>query len=179
MKMHCYGQDANGNWKPLLVDAQGGIGGGSSLVPTSWRYAAGSGGIADTADVVLVAAAGANKSNYLKAMQIINTDATVGTECVVKDGSTVIWRGFSPASIAAVTQPSMVSIEFPIPLASSPNTALNFAAITNSAQLYVNAQGYQDATLISLQALASEGEEIFDDDGNYLTSDTGAQLYVS
>lgn len=174
MKMHCYGQDTNGNWKPLLVDAQGSIGGGSSLVPTSWSYAAGSGGIADTSDVTLVAAAGANKSNYLKAMQIINKDASVGTEVVVKDGSTVIWRGFAPA--AMITSNNIV---FEIPLSSSPNTALKAAAITTSAELYINAQGYQDATLISLQAISSQGEEIFDDDGNYLTSDTGAQLYVS
>lgn len=174
MKAYCYGQDANGRWVPLLVDAQGSIGGGSSLVPTSWKYAAGSGGIADTSDVTLVAAAGANKSNYLKSVQFINKDASVGTEVVIKDGSTVIWRGFAPAAMITSN-----NVSFDVPLSSSPNTALKAAAITNSAELYINAQGYQDATLISLQALSSEGEELFDDDGNYLTSDTGAQLYVS
>src|SRR6185436_1265106 len=67
-----------------------------------WKYAAASGGITDTADVVLHAAAGASLYNALQSIQFINTDLTVGTEVVVKDGSTVIWRGFVPASIAAV-----------------------------------------------------------------------------
>lgn len=176
MKMHCYGQSADGQWVPLLVDDQGSS---ASPIPQGWSYAAASGGIVDTSDVTLVAAAGAGQCNYLKAMQIINTDASVGTECVVKDGSTVIWRGFAPASIALVTQPSMVSIEFPIALVSTPNTALKFAAITTSAQLYVNAQGYQDASLAQVRANVSISEEIFDDDGILMTAPDGSTLYLN
>lgn len=114
--------------------------------PANWQYAAASGGITDTSDVTLVAAPGAGRRNYLCAIQIINTDATVGTEVVVKDGSTVLWRGFSPASIAAVTQPTMVSIVFPVAIRQPTlNTALTAAAITTSSQTYISAQGYSGA----------------------------------
>lgn len=119
---------------------------GYASAPAAWQYAAGSGGIADTADVTLAAAPAAGVRNYLVALQIINTDASVGTEVVIKDGATVLWRGFAPASIALVTQPSMVSIVFPQPLKQPTTaTALTAAAITTSAQLYVNAQGFAAA----------------------------------
>lgn len=114
---------------------------GPLVTSLDWKYAALTGGITDTSDVVLSAAAGAGLYNVLQSMQIINTDATVGTEVVVKDGSTVIWRGFAPASIALVTQPSMVEISFSPPLAGSANTAMNAACITTSSQTYINAQG--------------------------------------
>lgn len=106
-----------------------------------WKYAAASGGIVDTADVVLVAAAGANLFNTLQSMQITNNDATVGTEVVIKDGSTIIWRMFFAPYTAAVAQPQPTNIAFSPPLKSSANTALNAACITTSSQTYINAQG--------------------------------------
>lgn len=108
-----------------------------------WTYAAASGGIVDTSDNVLKAAGAAGIRNYLTWIDLINTDTTVGTEVVVKDGSTVIWRTFIPASIAAVTQPMPVSFNFPTPLRGTAATALNVACITTSSQTYVNAGGYQ------------------------------------
>lgn len=114
-----------------------------TLPESGWQYAAASGGIVDTADVTLTAAPGADRRNYLCALQIINTDATVPTEVVVKDGSTVLWRGFAPHTVAAVTQVSMQSFEFPVAIRQPTlNTALTVACITNSSQTYVNAQGY-------------------------------------
>ena len=110
---------------------------------TNWQYAAASGGIVDTADNVLKAAGAAGIKNYLTHIDIINTDATVGTEVVVKSAATVIWRTFIPASLAAVTQPVPVSFNFPTPLQSAAAEALNVAAITTSGQVYVNATGYQ------------------------------------
>lgn len=115
------------------------------LPGTAWTYAAASGGITDTAAVALVAAQAAGIRNYCTNLQIINTDATVATEVVLTDGvgGTVLWRGFAPATIAAVSQPSMVNITFwPSPIRSSAATALCAVAITNSSQTYVNAQGY-------------------------------------
>lgn len=106
-----------------------------------WKYAALTGGITDTVDVVLHAAAGANLFNTLDALQFVNAAASVNTEIVVKDGSTVIWRGYAPASIALVTQLQMVTVTFDPPLQSSANTALNFACITTASKTYVNAQG--------------------------------------
>jgi hypothetical protein len=108
-----------------------------------WSYVAGSGGIADTSDVTLAAAPTAGMRNYLCALQFINTDATVGTEIVVKDGATVLWRGYAQHSVAAVTQPGMVSVVFPVAIRQpSTATALTAACITTSSQTYINAQGY-------------------------------------
>jgi len=86
-------------------------------------------------------AANADRRHIVKALQMINTDATVATEVVIKDGSTVIWRGFAPATIAAVTQPSMVQVTFDPPLLGTRNTAMNAACITTSSQTYINVQG--------------------------------------
>lgn len=114
------------------------------LPGTAWRYAAASGGITDTGAVTLVAAGAAGVRNYCTGIQFINTDATIGTELAITDGvgGTVLWRGFAPASIAAVTQPSMVSIVFTPPIVGTAATILAAVCITNSSQTYVNAQGY-------------------------------------
>lgn len=104
-----------------------------------WTYAGASGGIINTADVVLKAAAGASIRNYLTAISITNASANVATEFVVKDGATIIWRGF----VGAQTLPnSVVGLTFPTPLRSTANTALNVACITTLGAVYVNAQGY-------------------------------------
>lgn len=109
---------------------------------SDWRYPALAGGITDTSDVVLKAAAGPGFINTLGSLQIVNAAAGVNTEVVIKDGSTVIWRGYAPASIALVTQLQMVPITFDPPLYGSTNTALNFACITTASKTYVNAQGW-------------------------------------
>jgi hypothetical protein len=93
--------------------------------------------VVDTTDRVLKAALASNR-NYLTSIQIQNTHATVGTEVVIKDGSTVIWRGYAQANMQ-----DMLEINFSTPLKTSVNVALNFAAITTGANIYVNAQGYQ------------------------------------
>jgi hypothetical protein len=103
----------------------------------SWQYAGPSGGITDTADDVIVAAAGAGVRNYLSSLQIYNA-STTATEVVIKDGSTVIWRMEFDADGGAAG----ISINFANPLRSSTNTALNVACITTGTKVYVNAQGY-------------------------------------
>lgn len=120
----------------------------SFTLPAScaWQYAAATGGITDTSDVTIAAAPGADRRNYLCAIQFLNTDATVGTELVVKSGSTVLWRGYAQHSVAAVSQPGMVSVVFPVAIRQPDlNTALTVAAITTSGQTYVNAQGWTGA----------------------------------
>lgn len=111
---------------------------------TPWSYAAASGGIVNTTEVAIKGAPAGALVNYITSLQLINTDATVGTEVVLTDGSggTVIWRGFAPASIAAVTQPIMADIHFVPPLFCTAATALYVKCITDSSQTYVNAQGY-------------------------------------
>lgn len=105
---------------------------------TSWKYVAATGGITNTSDVVLKTAAGAGKKNYLSSLQAVNADPQVATEIVVKDGSTVIWRGYLGPS----PQLPIVPFTFNPPLQSSANAALNFACITTASKTYVNAQGY-------------------------------------
>lgn len=100
-----------------------------------WSYAAAAGGIINTTDVVLSAAAGAGLRRYITSMTLSNNSATA-TEVVLKDGATIIWRGHLPGN--APTS----EIVFTNPLKTSANAALNVACITTAAAVYVNAQGY-------------------------------------
>ncbi len=100
-----------------------------------WTYA-GAGAVINTTDVALKALLAANRQ-YLTSIQMQNTHATVGTEIVIKDGATVIWRGFAPPDMQALHE-----INFNIPLKTSVGAALNFACITTGANVYVNAQGF-------------------------------------
>lgn len=100
-----------------------------------FSYASAAGGVVNTTDVVLAAAAGAGLRRYICSMGLSNNSATA-TEVVLKDGATVIWRGHLPANA-----PNL-HIDFSTPLKTSANAALNFACITTAAAVYVNAQGY-------------------------------------
>lgn len=102
-----------------------------------WQYAGVTGGLIDTADVVVSAAGAAGVRNYMTGLQFHNTSATA-SEIVVKDGSTVIWRGVAPASMA---QPA--AINFDVPLRGTAATALNVAMITTGTATRVSAQGFQ------------------------------------
>ncbi|ADE85163.1 hypothetical protein ACTTAK_07340 [Rhodobacter capsulatus] len=101
-----------------------------------WSSAAAAGGITNTSDMVLGAAAGAGLRRFVTALQLKNA-GTVATEVVLKDGSTVIWRGHLGASMTLSE-----SHQFADPLRTTANTALNVACITTGAQVYVNAQGF-------------------------------------
>ena len=169
-----------GKWVPMRVGPTGTpIGSGGDSLPagddtvTPWSYAAASGGITDTADVTLIAAAGAGKSNYLTSLQIMNSSATA-TEVVIKSSSTVLWRAKFGATMI---QP--VSIEFKRPLVSANNTALTAACITNATVTYINAQGYSDQSLANINAILTSEIEIFDAAGALVTTDAGATIYLS
>jgi len=100
-----------------------------------WSYAAASGGVTNTTDVALAAAAGAGLRRFITSMTLSNNSATA-TEVVLKDGATIIWRGHLPANAPNV------NVNFQNPLKTSANAALNFACITTAAAVYVNAQGF-------------------------------------
>jgi hypothetical protein len=100
-----------------------------------WSFASAAGGVVNTTDVALAAAAGVGLRRYVCSMQLSNNSA-VATEVVLKDGATIIWRGHLPANAP------MAEIIFENPLRTTANTALNFACITTGAAVYVNAQGY-------------------------------------
>lgn len=102
-----------------------------------WQYAGVTGGITTTSDTAIAAApTGAGARNYLASLQFKNTSA-VASEIVIKDGSTVIWRGQVSASMTA-----MQTVNFLPPLRTSPNTAMNVALITTGTASIVSAQGY-------------------------------------
>lgn len=103
-----------------------------------WSYASAAGGVINTADVVLAAAAGTGLRRYITSMTLSNNSATA-TEVVLKDGATIIWRGHLPGNAGNV------SISFQNPLKTTANAALNFACITTAAAVYVNAQGFTAA----------------------------------
>lgn len=92
--------------------------------------------VSNTTDLVVKAAAGAAIRNYITGISYQNTNATA-TEVVIKDGATVVWRGYAAASMSV---PAVVT--FPTPLKGTANTAVNFANITTAASVYVNAQGF-------------------------------------
>ncbi|HDU1185824.1 TPA: hypothetical protein REU56_002934 [Listeria monocytogenes] len=107
-----------------------------SIPELDWMYS-GATPVTTTTDVALKAAPGAGIRNYLTGIQIQNT-STTATEVVIKDGATVIWRGYAPASMTVCAD-----MTFPTPLRTTAAAALNFACITTAANVYVNAQGYQ------------------------------------
>jgi hypothetical protein len=119
-----------------LIDPVSGVAYRAGVPDTPWQYAGATGGVTNTSDVAIAAAAGANIRNYLSSLQIKNT-AAVASEIVIKDGSTIIWRGHVGASMTF-----METITFAVPLRSSANTALNIALITTSTATIVSAQGY-------------------------------------
>jgi hypothetical protein len=101
-----------------------------------WSYVAGANGITNNTDVVLAAAAGAGLRRYLTSIQIKNASSTPN-EVVIKDGSTVIWRGHVSGSML-----NSDVITFTDPIKTSANAALNFGVPSGGSQVYVNAQGY-------------------------------------
>ena len=64
---------------------------------------------------------------------------TVGTEVVIKDGSTVLWRGWCEQTGGGC------SARFDPPLRGTAATAVNVANITTSAETYFNLQGFSAA----------------------------------
>ena len=108
-----------------------------------WVYAS-AGAISDTNAVELKAAV-TGKRNYLCALQLSNTDATVATIVqIISGASTVLWQFYIRPQIAATQGENGIPIEFPVPLRSATGEALSVKAVTTSAELYVNAQGYTD-----------------------------------
>jgi hypothetical protein len=132
-----YATVATGDTADLMTTLQGVLTTRPYTIPElEWSYAAAAGGYTGTADLAVAAAAGAGLRRYIKSLQLQNTAATA-TEVVLKDGATVIWRGYLAASANA-----LLDIDFACPLKTTANAALNFAAITTGATIYVNAQGY-------------------------------------
>jgi hypothetical protein len=109
-----------------------------ALPGQSWSYASPA-AVTDTADDTALAAAGAGIRAYITGVQVFNGHDTTGTEVVIKDGSTVLWRGWAEQTGGGC------SARFDPPLRGTANTAVNVANITNSSSTYFNLQGYTAA----------------------------------
>ena len=119
-----------------LLDPTTGLAYRAGAPDTPWQYAGVTGGITNTADVAIAPAAGGILRNYLCSLQVKNT-AAVASEIVVKDGSTVIWRGHVNASMTFEE-----IITYSVCIRGSANTAMNVALITTGTATIVSAQGY-------------------------------------
>lgn len=114
-----------------------------ALSANFWQYAAAAGGIVSSiADVVLKAAGAAGVRNFLSSLTINHDTLSAATECVIKDGATIIWRGKLQTAATDVAG----TIRFNPPLRGTAATALNFALLTSvTGGVFVNAQGYTGA----------------------------------
>ena len=89
----------------------------------------------DTADTAIFAAQGGIIRSFITSVTVTNENATA-TAVVIKDGSTVLWRGFVKAN-------DQIFVHFPTPLRGSANTAINVANITTAASTYFTLTGYK------------------------------------
>ena len=132
-----YAAVATGDTADLVTTLAGALITRDNAIPeNSWSYAAASGGITNTVDVAVKAAAAAGIRNYVTGISLSNNSATA-TEFVIKDGaSTVLWRCHLPANA------SNVSIQFNPALRGTAATDINVACITTGTATYANLQGY-------------------------------------
>ena len=79
---------------------------------------------------------GAGIRNYVTSLLVTNSHASVGTLVEIKDGTTVIWRGYAPPG-------GGYAVHFPVPLRGTANTAINTANITTASNTYVSAAGFK------------------------------------
>ena len=90
-----------------------------------------------TSDTSVIASGGAGIRNYVTAMTVTNSHASIGTVVELKDGSTVIHRGY------AAPNGGGYSVNFPVPLRDTAATAINAANITTGSNTYVSASGFR------------------------------------
>lgn len=105
-----------------------------SIPEADWNYSA---VITNNTDTAMQAAGGTGIRKYCTGIQVQNTHASVATTLIIKDGTSAKWTIYLPANMAVP-----VSVQFPTPIASAANTAINVACGTTGANVYVNAQGY-------------------------------------
>lgn len=109
----------------------------NSIPEADWQYGS-PGGIVNTTPVVVKTAV-AGLRNYITGAQLRNASAT-GTEVVILDASTVIWRTNLVSGGSAEA-----NVVFATPLRCSVNTAVNVSCGTAGALVYANFQGYVGA----------------------------------
>jgi hypothetical protein len=131
------GTQSNGSVSDLTLTSVGNLVNKPYSIPElDWQFACAA-PVTTAVDTAAKAAGAAGIRNYVTNVQFINTGATA-TEVTVKDGSTVVWRGFAPANMT-----SMYDCHFLTPLKGTAATAMNFGVVTAGGNVYFNLQGYQ------------------------------------
>jgi hypothetical protein len=94
--------------------------------------------IVDTTTTQVLASAGGALRNYITAVIVTNSHATVGTFVKITDGaSTIMWEGYAAAVGGGF------AISFPVPLRGTAATAVNAICVTTGANVIVSACGYK------------------------------------
>jgi len=101
-------------------------------------FTKGSGSAAGTSLTNLIVAAGAGVKIYITSISVMNTSSTVTTLVNIQDGSSTIYQVGAPALGGAI-------VTLPVPIASSANTAINFAVVNAASTIYVSVAGYTGA----------------------------------
>ena len=108
----------------------------------TWSYAPPPGGLTTSSGVSARSAAGAGLRHYITRAQVVNGHATVSTDVQIRDGASgvVLWRVFANALGGGA------AAEFDPPLRGSINTLIEVACNTSGAAVYINLQGYTEAS---------------------------------
>lgn len=126
---------SNGDYTQITVDQTGKVV-TSPYAPEGAR-ASGTATVTGTSDTSVVAASGSGSLKlYITSAQIVNTGSTTSL-ITFKNGS-----GGSTLAYSIAPTGGGSNILFPVPLVTSANTALYFAAASSSTTIYVSAQGY-------------------------------------
>jgi hypothetical protein len=114
-----------------------------SIPDATWQYASAA-DVTDTTSTEMKAAV-ASQRNYVKSCIFSNTDATVGTYVNVLSAASVIGVVYVAPQIASTAGQNSLPVQFGTPLRGAVNEAINFQAVTTSAQLRVACQGFTSA----------------------------------
>jgi hypothetical protein len=109
-----------------------------ALNQNTWSDTAGP--ITGTTATEVRAAPGANIRLHVTSLLVTNSDATVGTNVIITDGSggTTLWEGYAAPAGGGF------SCTFPTPLRLTANTALFADCETTSAEVRVSAAGFTE-----------------------------------
>lgn len=107
---------------------------GSVVVKEPWSYAGPANGI-NVSTAIELSPAVVGQRKYLTGLDISNS-AITGTDVVLLDGSTIVWR------IAVGGSMLGRQLTFPTPIRSSVGASLSVRCLTAGAAVYFNAQGY-------------------------------------
>jgi hypothetical protein len=125
---------ATGDYGGVSIDSLGRM---LSVIAPTATYTSGNATTTGTSDTSLISAAGASTKIYVTALQCANSGSTTAV-ITLKDGS-----GGSTLGYTIVPAGGGSNIVYPIPLATTANTALYFAAGSSSTTIYCSAQGYK------------------------------------